>query len=123
MQEAASQVPGFALKNEKGAVKKARGRTYVGGYNIETGDIALASSGGLAPGCGYCAEGNVVRALGGDASKVRLTIAYHVERVGEELIVKMKPVCKKCQVDFPNPFQFQRGVTGEKGGDWEKQLF
>ncbi|WP_141366406.1 RHS repeat-associated core domain-containing protein [Streptomyces sp. 6-11-2] len=121
MQEASSQVADFALKNYS---RKKRLKTYAGGYNIETGDIALAQSGGCKPGPSYCAEGNVVRALGGDPTKVRFTIAYTVEsKPDKSLVAVVKPVCWECQLDYPSPFQFELGAVPEPGGIWEKQHF
>ncbi|MGW1322908.1 RHS repeat domain-containing protein [Streptomyces antibioticus] len=121
MEKASSQVADFALKNYS---RSKRGKTYVGGYNIETGDIALAQSGGCKPGPSYCAEGNVVHALGGDPTKVRFTIAYTVkEEAGGHTVAVMKEVCKRCQVDYVTPFQFESGAVPQEGGIWPHQFF
>lgn len=117
MQEASSQVADFALKNYSNAKKN---KTYVGGYHIETGDIALAQSGGCKPGLSFCAEGNVVRTLGGDLAKVRFTIAYTVKRENGAKVAEMKPVCTDCQIDYPSPSQFESGAVPQPGGLCEK---
>ncbi|XEC32891.1 hypothetical protein JAO84_22545 [Streptomyces fradiae] len=112
LKAAAAAVPDFALKHR---ANQPASRSYVGGYNIDTGEIALAASGGSHNGCAYCAEGNVVWALGGDASRVVLTIAYWVRgNAAEGFRVEVKPVCPKCQVDYPNAHFFEPGVTGAK---------
>ncbi|MFE4819902.1 ricin-type beta-trefoil lectin domain protein [Streptomyces sp. NPDC056704] len=124
LQAAGDMVPDFAIKNAKG--NQPMTRTYVGGYNTETGEIALASSGGggapggIGPTCGWCAEGNVVGALGGNPELVRLTHAYEVvRRADQSLGVEVKRVCMKCQRDFPSRKYFVSGVTHEPGGDWD----
>ncbi|MEU9773763.1 RHS repeat-associated core domain-containing protein [Streptomyces sp. NPDC047968] len=117
METASSQVANFALKNYS---RPTKNKSYVGAYNIETGDIALAQSGGCKPGLSYCAEGNAVRALGGDPTKVRFTIAYTVKRENGTSVAVMKPVCKQCQLDYPSPFQFESGAVPEKGGIWHQ---
>jgi hypothetical protein len=82
-----------------------------------TGDIALASSG-----CGYCAEGNALLALGGDPSTVVFTPAYTVVSEGGFLTAVVKPVCAECQVDYPNPGRrFMPGVVGDPNGPWYKR--
>lgn len=118
-------VPDFAIKNAKG--NQPRSRAYVGGYNLETGDIGLASSGGgaapggIGPTCSWCAEGNLVGALGGDPELVRLTHAYEVVMQEDgSFTVKVKPVCERCQSDFPNRSYFVEGITHEPGGDWDR---
>ncbi|MGW2018750.1 RHS repeat-associated core domain-containing protein [Streptomyces sp. NPDC001927] len=116
LQKAVSELPSFALSNR---TRKTQDRAYVAGYNIDTGDIALASSGGVYPGCGYCAEGNVVWALGGDASRVVLTTAYHVRGKAQTgYYVWPKPVCDECQVDYPDAHFYGNNVIGEVGGIW-----
>ncbi|MEU0085096.1 RHS repeat-associated core domain-containing protein [Streptomyces sp. NPDC006274] len=115
LRQASSMVPEFALKNRTASTAS---RSYVGGYNIDTGEIALASSGGRAPGCGYCAEGNVVWALGGDASRVVFTTAYHVVGSAGARRAEVKDVCVKCQVDYPNAHFFEEGITWDKEGPW-----
>ncbi|MFJ3301117.1 hypothetical protein ACIRP4_05215 [Streptomyces bacillaris] len=117
MEKASSQVADFALKH---ASKRRASKTYVGGYNIETGDIALAQSGGCKPGLGFCAEGNAVRALGGDPTKVRFTIVYNVDFGNGVRTVKPKEVCVQCQLDYPSPGQFEPGAKGESGGLWDE---
>ncbi|WP_409350464.1 RHS repeat-associated core domain-containing protein [Streptomyces bacillaris] len=118
MEKASSQVADFALKNFS---MSKRNKTYAGGYNIDTGDIALAQSGGCKPGLSYCAEGNVVHALGGDPTKVRFTIAYNASRQPDGTVVaKPKDVCLKCQLDYTSPGQFEPGVKGEPGGLWDE---
>ncbi|MGC9496328.1 RHS repeat-associated core domain-containing protein [Streptomyces sp. WG7] len=120
MEEASSKVVDFAIKNYS---KRKAAKTYVGGYNIETGDIALAQSGGCKPGPSYCAEGNVVHALGGDPTKVRFTVAYTVSVKDGVRVAEVKPVCRQCQVDYVSPFQFVSDVVPEEGGVWWHQFF
>ncbi|MGW2517195.1 ricin-type beta-trefoil lectin domain protein [Streptomyces sp. NPDC001617] len=125
IQLAEDMVPDFAIKNAAG--NQPLSRTYVGGYNTETGEIALASSGGgvadpdfIGPTCGYCAEGNVVRSLGGDPELVRLTNAYNVVRLDGQHVAKLKRVCVRCQADFPNRGYFIPGIQHEPGGPWDE---
>ncbi|MEN8655448.1 RHS repeat-associated core domain-containing protein [Streptomyces sp. 21So2-11] len=121
LKQAESMLEGYALKNYS---SKHSGRTYVGGYNTQTGEIAIGSSGGKFPGVSYCAEGNVCYALGGDATKIRFTNAYTVKKgEGANLIVKKKPVCVNCQADYPSPFQFQPGVQHDSPGPWDAQNY
>ncbi|MFD7571527.1 RHS repeat domain-containing protein [Streptomyces sp. NPDC059810] len=116
LRTASDSVADFALSNR---TKATRNRTYVGGYNIDTGDIALASSGGCHPGQGYCAEGNVVWALGGDASRVVFTVARWVRGNADAgYVAEVKPVCSKCQVDYPNGHFFENGIEGHAEGIW-----
>jgi hypothetical protein len=123
LQAAEDMLPAFAIKNKQ--ANQPMNRTYVGGYHIETGEIALASSGGggapggIGPLCGWCAEGNVVRALGGDPELVRMTNAFQVVLEDGELGVTLKPVCTKCQSDFPSRKYFRPGIQHEPGGDWD----
>ncbi|MFD4562146.1 hypothetical protein ACFWP5_48945, partial [Streptomyces sp. NPDC058469] len=120
---AGDMVPGFAI--EQKMANQPMNRAYVGGTNIETGEIALASSGGggapggIGPTCGFCAEGNVVRALGGDPELVRMTHAYQVQRGENGLTVVPKPVCKDCQADYPSRKYFVPGIQHERGGPWD----
>ncbi|MFC7891716.1 DUF6531 domain-containing protein [Streptomyces sp. NPDC057381] len=115
LSQAEAMVDDFALRNHS---SRTNTRTYVGGYNTETGQIALASSGGRFPGYSYCAEGNVCFALGGDASKIIFTNAKTVEKVNGVKVPQLKPVCVGCQDDY-GPSQFIPGVTPEQGGRWE----
>ncbi len=104
-------------------VARLASRAYVSGYHIETGELAVASSGPDVAGCAasYCAEGNVARALGGDWTKIRFGFAYVAEAVKgsdpREYAPVMKPVCVNCQRDYP-PDNFGPGVVGEPGGVW-----
>ncbi|MDX3307731.1 hypothetical protein ACWGH3_22855 [Streptomyces sp. NPDC054884] len=77
-------------------------------------------SGGCRPGPSYCAEGDVVRALGGDPTKVRFTIAYTVRRENGAEVAEMKPACTECRLDYPSPGQFESGAVPQPGGLWEK---
>lgn len=113
--QAEGMVDKFALNNYS---NRTNSRTYVAGYNTETGQIAVASSGGRWPGYSNCAEGNVCFALGGDASKVIFTNAKTVEKVNGVKTPKPKPVCVNCQNDY-DPSQFIRGVQRDPGGRWE----
>jgi len=64
------------------------------GYNTETGQVAVCSSGG-----GMCAEDHVVQQLGGDPSKVRFTEATRA-RTGDQV-----PVCERCEATYSrDPF-------------------
>ena len=88
-------------------------KTWTAGYNAETGEIAVASSG-----CGYCAEGNVINALGGDANLVMLTRAlYWNPKVGgwDE-----KPICPNCQT-FLTPEDVEPGAWYDSPGPWDKR--
>ncbi|MET8102370.1 ricin-type beta-trefoil lectin domain protein [Streptomyces sp. NPDC005236] len=89
---------GDGIPASSGLMKKA----WTAGYNAETGEIAVASSG-----CGYCAEGNVINALGGDANLVTLTRALIWDpKLGawDEM-----PICKYCQV-FLTPEDVEPGA-------------
>ena len=113
--QAERRLPSFAVFNRSAATS---GRTYVAALNTETGDIALASSGG-GPGCiAYCAEGNALIALGGDPSKVIFTKAYQVRSVNSTLTAIPKEVCVSCQIDYPDRSIFLPGVVGAPGGIW-----
>lgn len=90
----------------------------MGALNTETGDIALASSGGSEGCSSYCAEGNALIALGGDPAKVMFTGAVTVRRVDGVLTVVPKEVCVACQADYPNRPIFLPGVVGAPGGPW-----
>lgn len=121
MQRAEELAYSMAQNSIPGYIKRTGNRSYVGGYNTETGEIAVASSGTRAPGApSYCAEGNVCNALGGDGSKVIFGNAHTVVRGSDgTLAVKPKHVCVKCQADYPES-QFIHGVQGEPGGPWGK---
>ncbi|GII88355.1 hypothetical protein Ssi03_63450 [Sphaerisporangium siamense] len=109
------QVPAFALRNRTSGTA---GRTYVGALNTRTGETVLAGSGGV-PGCShFCAEGNALRALGGDPSEVLFTAAFTVRRIAGTLQAVPKPVCWRCQIDFPDRSSFAPGVKGQPGGSW-----
>ncbi|MET8288059.1 ricin-type beta-trefoil lectin domain protein [Streptomyces sp. NPDC005132] len=89
---------GDGIPASSGIMKK----TWTAGYNAETGEIAAASSG-----CGYCAEGNVINALGGDANRVSLTRAVIWDaQLGawDEM-----PICGRCQV-FLTPEDVEPGA-------------
>ncbi|MGI5260360.1 RHS repeat-associated core domain-containing protein [Streptomyces angustmyceticus] len=105
-----SRLPAFALFSRSA---KTANRTYVGAMNTDTGDIALASSGG-----GYCAEGNALLHLGGDPGKVLFTSALTVRSVDGSLTALPKPVCHGCQGDYPDRSVFLPGVVGEPDGPW-----
>jgi RHS repeat-associated protein len=113
LEKASGMVHDFAVRNRSGK----KNRTFAGAYNIDTGDIALAGSGGKAPGCGYCAEGNLVWALGGDASRIVFTHAVQGSGTAVEKKTKPKPVCVDCQDDFL-PDMFEDGITFDPGGAW-----
>ena len=115
--QAERRLPAFALFSR---TKATESRAYVGALNTETGDIALASSGGLAPCDAFCAEGNALLALGGDPDKVIFTGAVWVRRGSDGLLTAVpKPVCHRCQFDYPDRSKnFLPGVTGEPGGLW-----
>ncbi|WP_425245085.1 ricin-type beta-trefoil lectin domain protein [Streptomyces sp. NEAU-NA10] len=93
-----------------GAIMK---KAWTAGYNAETGEIAVASSG-----CGYCAEGNVINALGGDANRVMLTRALIWDpQLGawDEM-----PICDRCQV-FLTPEDVEPGALFMDQGPWNKR--
>ncbi|WP_327136739.1 RHS repeat-associated core domain-containing protein [Streptomyces sp. NBC_01340] len=95
-------------------------RSYVSGYHIDTGELAVASSGpgpGAACSLTYCAEGNVVHLLGGDWEKVRFGTAYVAERTDTGYAATGKYVCPKCQLDYPEG-NFGPGVAGRPDGSW-----
>ncbi|MEU5437156.1 RHS repeat-associated core domain-containing protein, partial [Streptomyces sp. NPDC020719] len=94
-------------------------RSYVSGYHVETGELAVASSGPGITACeaSFCAEGNVVQALGGDWQKVRFGTAYVAERVGDGFEATGKYVCPRCQGDYP-PSSFSPGTAGSPEGQW-----
>ncbi|MEW1648446.1 ricin-type beta-trefoil lectin domain protein [Streptomyces sp. NPDC091219] len=88
-------------------------KAWTAGYNAETGEIAVASSG-----CGYCAEGNVINTLGGDANRVMLTRAlYWNPKAGgwDE-----KPICNICQT-FLVPEDVEPGAWYESPGSWDSR--
>ncbi|MES4891777.1 hypothetical protein [Streptomyces sp. NPDC096012] len=96
-------------------------RTYVSGYHVDTGELAVASSGPDVTGgaATYCAEGNVVRLLGGDWTKVRWGVAYEAVKgkTAATYAPSVKPVCPECQQDYPRS-HFGPGVTGDPRGVW-----
>ncbi|MET9119840.1 ricin-type beta-trefoil lectin domain protein [Streptomyces sp. NPDC004528] len=95
-------------------------RSYVSGHHIDTGELAVASSGpgpGTACSLTYCAEGNVVHLLGGDWEKVRFGTAYVAERTDTGYAATGKYVCPKCQLDYPEG-NFGPGVAGRPDGSW-----
>lgn len=109
LKEVARRAPVFAALSRNSKHAK---RTYVGAMNMRTGDTVLASSGG-----GHCAEGNALKALGGDISEVIFTDAYQVKRVGGSYKAEIKPVCTNCQGDY-SPDSFVPGIQADKGGAW-----
>ncbi|MEU0208452.1 ricin-type beta-trefoil lectin domain protein [Streptomyces canus] len=88
-------------------------KTWTAGYNAETGEIAVASSG-----CGYCAEGNVINALGGDANRVMLTRALFWDR--EEEIWDEMPICQVCQT-YLTPEDVEPGAWYMHPGEWDNR--
>ncbi|MFF3609283.1 ricin-type beta-trefoil lectin domain protein [Streptomyces sp. NPDC002463] len=88
-------------------------KTWSAGYNAETGEIAVASSG-----CGYCAEGNVINALGGDANRVVLTRALTWDmKLGawDEM-----PICQVCQT-YLTPEDVEPGAWYMHPGEWDNR--
>ncbi|WP_371238435.1 ricin-type beta-trefoil lectin domain protein [Streptomyces pimonensis] len=109
--EVSQRVPAYALFASSA---RTRSRTYVGAINTRTGDTCLASSGG-----GYCAEGNALLALGGNADEVVFTHAYTLVRDSERnWSAVIKPVCVNCQADYPSLDNFVPGITADPGGPW-----
>ncbi|MFJ3932178.1 MULTISPECIES: hypothetical protein [unclassified Streptomyces] len=55
---------------------------------------------------------------------MRFTIAYtvRVEESGQRVAVK-KPVCTRCQLDYPSPFQFESAAVPQEGGIWHQQHY
>ncbi|WP_427166645.1 ricin-type beta-trefoil lectin domain protein [Streptomyces sp. C1-1] len=95
-------------------------RSYVSGVHVETGELAVASSGpgpGAACALTYCAEGNVVHLLGGDWEKVRFGTAYVAVRTDTGLAPVGKYVCPNCQLDYPQS-SFGPDVVGRPDGAW-----
>ncbi|MEU1513154.1 ricin-type beta-trefoil lectin domain protein [Streptomyces sp. NPDC005811] len=88
-------------------------KTWTAGYNAETGEIVAASSG-----CGYCAEGNVINALGGDVNRVVLTRALHWDR--EKEVWDEMPICDRCQV-FLTPDDVEPGPWYYHPGPWDNR--
>jgi hypothetical protein len=88
-------------------------KTWTAGYNAETGEIAVASSG-----CGYCAEGNVINALGGDANRVVLTRALYWDREME--VWDEMPICPVCQT-YLTPEDVEPGAWYMHPGDWDNR--
>lgn len=72
----------------------ARPAAVTAGYHTETGEIAV----GCSKGGGNCAENQVVKALGGDASKVKMTEAVVPRK--HEAPYKQKPICEKCEQTY-----------------------
>ncbi|MFJ2240986.1 DUF6531 domain-containing protein [Streptomyces sp. NPDC087859] len=109
----------LARDNIPNYIKRTGDRAYVAGVHVESGEIAVASSGARAPGgYSYCAEGNVCHVLGGDGSKIIFTHAYAiVKRADGSLKIDAKPVCVKCQADYP-PSRFIDGAEAQPGGPW-----
>ncbi|MFE1382081.1 ricin-type beta-trefoil lectin domain protein [Streptomyces sp. NPDC058740] len=111
LEQVSSRVPTFALFASSA---KTRSRTYVGAINTRTGDTVLASSGN-----GYCAEGNALLALGGNPDEVIFTHAYTLTRDAQRnWSAVIKPVCVRCQADYPSLDNFVPGITADKGGPW-----
>lgn len=88
--------------NQVTGVTQKMDRTWSAGINIDTGQVAVASSGD-----GYCAEGNVVRALGGDSSRIKLVTPQQVTQ-RSPLVTQTKPLCSRCLDDYV-PDQFPPG--------------
>ena len=86
--------------------------TVTAGYNTETGAVAAACSGG-----GVCAEANVVKALGGDANKVKFTEAVR-PRTGNEV-----PVCTSCEAQYgKRRFRQEQSFRAIKSSHSSKEL-
>ncbi|WP_333766874.1 hypothetical protein [Streptomyces sp. IBSBF 2435] len=106
-------------------VSRLASRSYVSGYHTETRETAVASSGPGYEGCEgtYCAEGNVVHALGGDWTKVRSGVAYVQEKIqGTDPAMyqpAVTPVCLECKLDYPLS-NFVPGITSEPDGPWSE---
>jgi hypothetical protein len=79
--------------------------TVVGGYNVETGEVGAATSGG-----GLCAEANLCAQLGGNASSIRFTQAVRYRPDGNIPV----PVCLRCQLAY-SPDQFEYGTQFQPG--------
>jgi RHS repeat-associated protein len=75
------------------------GKTWVAGYNVRTGQLGAACSGG-----GHCAEGNLTNELGGDVRDMWFTSA--IERVKGTDVWEDKPVCPYCQLEYVTNQQF-----------------
>ncbi|WP_240804680.1 DUF6531 domain-containing protein [Streptomyces sp. LRa12] len=100
-------------------IKRTRERSYSAAVDVRTGEIAVGSSGTVRVGApSYCAEGNVCNVLGGDASNLIFTHSYtNVRQADGSYKVDVKPVCVKCQADYPES-RFVDGIQGAPDGPW-----
>ncbi|WP_344553123.1 RHS repeat-associated core domain-containing protein [Kitasatospora saccharophila] len=91
-------------------IGKKNGRVWSAGVHIETGEIAVASSGSM-KGCeAFCAEGNVVQKLGGDWTKVRFTQSDRVLTRNPFAVEENVGICDKCITEY-YPQQFPEGTN------------
>lgn len=96
--------------NQTATVTQKLGRAWTAGVNIDTGEIAVASSGAVAEGgCGFCAEGNVVNLLGGDGARVAFTEPLRVTS-RNPFDFEVIGVCPRCEADYTRA-PFPSGAT------------
>jgi hypothetical protein len=96
-------------------------RTYVGGYNPWTGDVAAGRSGN-----GGCAEDAAACELGIPKNRTGFTKALQFKQgeglgpnIRRPLIRSDKPVCAiNCQVNTDKS-QYEDGVSFDEGGRWD----
>ncbi|MFE0458386.1 RHS repeat-associated core domain-containing protein [Kitasatospora sp. NPDC058965] len=90
-------------------------KTWTGGYNTRTGQIAAACSG-----AGRCAEGNVIIALGGNKDEIVMTRAIKWFAKVNDWVES--PICKDCQ-RFLNPSHFGPSPLFDDQGRWFKEYY
>ncbi|WP_410814556.1 LamG-like jellyroll fold domain-containing protein [Micromonospora sp. 067-2] len=91
----------------RGNPTQKKNKTWTSGVNVKTGQVAVACSGN-----GYCAEGNVVNALGGNSDDIDFTKArQRTSNPGETYADKEKPICTKCYPGDYRRDQFPSDAT------------
>ena len=104
-------VPTYALFSRAAATSS---RTYVGIMDLDTGDYAIVSSGGLPECSTFCAEGNAYQALGRPVNYY-ISKAWTVESQDGALTAVPKDACIYCQNDYPAE-AWAPDVTMQPGG-------
>ncbi|TNH22815.1 hypothetical protein FHG89_28290 [Micromonospora orduensis] len=91
----------------RGNPTQKKNKAWTAGVNVRTGEVAVACSGN-----GYCAEGNVVNALGGNSDDINFTKArQRTSNPGETYADKEKPICRKCYPGDYRRDQFPSDAT------------
>jgi hypothetical protein len=100
----------------QGTTGKARGAAWTAAVHNATGEIAATCSG-----MGDCAEGNILRLTGWQASEVTFIRAMRLEdrKDGFGRLWQEKEICVKCQAKYPMS-NFIPGVLFAVGGLWSK---